>query len=80
MLKLRIKLLDIWKIITSKEYIIISSNNNCIIPCPPHLKKIHISLQVYPISGLDLIEIAEKLLEKELEIEANEQIERLVNQ
>jgi hypothetical protein len=70
MTKLITKMRDIWKLLTSSEYIVISSKGD---------KILHISLQVEPMNGIDMLMITEEILDQELEIEADEQIERLVN-
>jgi hypothetical protein len=70
MAKLRTKMRDIWKLLTSSEYIVISSKGD---------KILHISLQVDPMKGIDMLVTAEEILDNELDQEADEQIERLVN-
>ena len=70
MAKLRTKMRDIWKLLTSSEYIVISSKGD---------KILHISLQVEPMKGIDMLVTAEEILDNELDQEADEQIERLVN-
>ncbi len=70
MAKLKTKMRDIWKLLTSSEYIVISSKGD---------KILHISLQVDPMKGIDMLVTAEEILDNELDQEADEQIERLVN-
>jgi intergrase/recombinase len=70
MAKLRTKMRDIWKLLTSSEYIVISSKGD---------KILHISLQVEPMKGIDMLVTAEEILDNELDQEADEQIEMLVN-
>jgi intergrase/recombinase len=70
MAKLRTKMRDIWKLLTSSEYIVISSKGD---------KILHISLQVEPMKGIDMLVTAEEILDNELDQEADEQIEILVN-
>ena len=70
MATLRTKMRDIWKLLTSSEYIVISSKGD---------KLLHISLQVEPMKGIDMLMITEEILDNELDQEADEQIEMLVN-